>query len=152
MMQIAISRCLRRFAQCQKGNVLVEFGLVATLLMGTVVGAMEFTAVMGQTTKISNAARAAAEHAMKDPAATTEITNVAVRSGNLDPATLNVTVNTFCECPGIGSVPCGDTCAGGITNYSYVTVSLSQPAQSFFQGHGFLTGVTVARSATMQMR
>ena len=151
-MQIWKSNFLCRFASCRDGNVLVEFGFIAMLLMATVVGAIEFTAVMSQTTKISNAARAAVEYAMKDPAAITEITNVAVRSGNLDPATLSVAVNTFCECPGVGSVPCGDTCSGGITNYSYVTVNLSQPAQSYFHGAGFLDSFNVGRSATMQLR
>jgi Flp pilus assembly protein TadG len=152
MMRSAKPNFLNRFVQARDGNVLVEFGFIAMLLMGTVVGALEFVAVMSQTTKISNAARAAVEHAMKDPAALTEITSVAVRSGNLNPGTLNVTVNTFCECPGVGSVPCGDTCTGGITNYSYVTVNLSQPAQSYFHGSGFLGSFNIAKSATMQLR
>lgn len=152
MMQMWKLKVLNRFVSCRSGNVLVEFGFIAMLVMATIVGAIEFTGVMSQTTKIANAARAAVEQAMKDPAAVTDITNVAVRSGNLDPATLSVTVNTFCECPGVGSVPCGDVCSGGITNYSYVTVNLSQPAQSYFQGAGFLGSFTVGKSATMQLR
>ena len=84
-MQNGIKKLLDRFGASRDGNVLVEFGFVAALLMATAVGAIEFTAVMSQITKISNAARAAVEHAMKDPEALTEITNVAVRSGDLDP-------------------------------------------------------------------
>ncbi|MBT5048901.1 MAG: pilus assembly protein [Rhodospirillaceae bacterium] len=152
MMKIRKPKMFNRFASCESGNVLVEFGMVAMLLMGTVVGAIEFTAVMTQNTKLSNAARAAVEHAMKDPAAVTEIADVAVKSGNLDSNTLNVAVSTFCECPGVGAVGCGDTCSGGETNNSFVTVNLTQPAESYFHGSGFLTSFSLAKSATLRMR
>jgi len=145
-------REITRFAFCETGSVAVEFGFVAVVIMATLLGALEFTAVLNQSNKMSNAARAAVERAIVDPDDITGITNVAVRSGNLASGTLNVTVNQFCECPGDGQVPCTDTCTGGITNNSFVTVNLSQPAESYFEGPGFLNGLTLNRSATLRLR
>lgn len=143
---------LVRFSSCENGNVLLEFGFIATVLLGALVGVVEFMAVMSQTTKVTNAARAAVQHAMRDPDDVTGITSVAAKSGGLDSASLTVTVDQFCECPGVGSVPCGDTCAGGETNYGYVTVNVSQPAMSYIHGNGLLGGVVIDRSATMRTR
>jgi Flp pilus assembly protein TadG len=146
------SKPITRFAFCESGNVVVEFGLVASLLMITALGTLEFAAVMSQTSKMSNAARAAVERAIHDPTDITGITNVAVRSGNLNSGTLNVTSTQFCECPGVGSVPCTDTCAGGSMNNAFITVNLSQPAESYMQESSFLDGITLVRSATVRLR
>ncbi len=149
---MAKARLINRFKSCEKGNVLVEFGLVATLMMSTVLGAVEYASVMDQTSKMSNAARSAVEKAMEDPADITAITEVAKKSGDLDGSVLSVSVNTFCECPGGIPITCTDTCAGGVTNSSYVSVSLSQPVQSIVQGSSLLDGYTLSRSATMRLR
>lgn len=143
---------LHGFAACERGNALLDLGLVAMLLTGAVIGLLEYAAVTTQSSKLSNAARAAVEHAMKDPADTAGITNVAIRSGDLTSATLTVTVNQFCECPGSGTAACTDTCANGELSNAYVTVGLSQPAESFLQESGVMPDVTLQRTATMRMR
>ena len=145
-------KAITRFAFCERGSAAVELGFVAILIMTTLLGALEFSAVLSQSNKLSNAARAAVERAITDPTDITGITNVAVRSGNLDSGTLDVTVNQICECPGYGSVPCSDTCAGGITNSSFITVNLSQPAESYIQDQGYLNSITLNSSATLRSR
>ena len=152
MTRKAVTRGLRRFAACERGNTLVDLGLVAMLLTGTVTGLLEYAAVTTQSSKLSNAARTAVEYAMKNPADVTGITNVAVRSGNLDPATLTVAVNQICECPGAGAVPCTDTCSDGSVNNAFVRVDLSQPAEGFLQGSSVIPSLTLDRAATMRLR
>lgn len=147
-----IFKGLTRFAFCESGMASVEVGFIAIVIVTTLLGALEFSAVLSQSNKMSSAARAAVERAIVDPADISGITSVAVRSGNLDPGTLNVTVNQFCECPEFGPVPCTDTCMGGETNNSFVTVNLSQPAESYIQEQGFLNGLTLNSSATLRLR
>ena len=148
----AAIRTIRGFAACERGNVLIELGLVATLLTATVMGMAEYAAVSSQSSKLSNAARAAVERAMKDPADITGITDVAVKSGNLTAATLTVAVNQFCECADTGTAACTDTCADGDLSNMFITVSLSQPAESFLQGSSVMPNFTLDRAATMRVR
>lgn len=152
MTERAALQRLRNFAVCERGNALLELGLVATLLTGTAIGLLEYGAVSGQASSLSAAARAAVEYAMKYPTDVTGITSVAAKSGEMDPATLTVAVNQFCECPGQGAVACTDVCADGSVNNAYVTVGLSQPAESWLQGSGFIPSFTLDRAATMRMR
>jgi len=152
MRSVKSANAVQRFVACERGNVLVELGLVASLLMATVLGLFEFAAVTSQSSKLSSAARIAVEHAVKDPSDVTGIRNVAVQSGSLVDATLSVDVNMFCECPGSGSAGCADTCIDGTLSNMFVAVSLSQPAETLMQGGGLLKDLTLAQTATMRMR
>jgi len=145
-------KAIHEFVACERGNVLVELGLVASLLMATILGLFEFAAVTSQSSRLSSAARIAVEHAAKDPSNETSIRNVAIRSGGLIDATLTVDVNTFCECPGSGSAGCADTCSDGTLSNMFVAVSLSQPAESLMQGGGLMKNFTLDQTATMRMR
>ena len=137
---------------CERGNMLVELGFAASLLAVTILGLVEYAAVTNQSIKISNAARAAVEYAVHNPSDTPGITDAAVKSGDLAAATLSVAVNQFCECPDTGAVECADTCADGSVNNSFVTVTLSQPAESFLEAGGIMAGRTLQGSATLRTR
>lgn len=152
MKQSRLVAAIRHFVACERANGIVELGLVSALLMASVFGLVEFAAVTGQSIKLSNAARAAVEYATGDPTDITGITNVAVRSGDLNSATLTVAVSQFCECPGVGSAGCGDVCSDGSPSSMYVTVSLTQPAESYIEGNSLLADVTLDRAATMRIR
>lgn len=137
---------------CERGNMLVELGFGAALLAIAVLGLFEYAAVTNQSIEISNAARAAVEYAVQDPSDTAGITDAAVKSGDLTAETLTVDVSQFCECPDAGAVACADTCADGSLNNSFVTVTLSQPAESILQSSGFMGGMTLEGSATLRTR
>ena len=153
MKPMRIPATIGRLLACERGTMFLELGIIATLLTTTALGLAEYAAVSGQAGKLSNAARAGVEYAMKHPADTTGITNVAVQSGNLNAATLTLSTNQFCECPDTsGSVDCTIACSSGELPDLFVTVNLSQPAEGFFHGSGMVPDFTLERSATMRVR
>ncbi|HEX9696595.1 MAG TPA: TadE/TadG family type IV pilus assembly protein [Actinomycetota bacterium] len=152
MNRLRQSNLYRRFVACERGNVLVELGLVSTLLTTTVLGLFELGAVTSQSIRLSNAARAAVEFATKFPGDEAAIAEVAVESGNLSPETLSVVVNQFCECPGTGAANCADTCSDGSLSNMFVTIVLSQPAESFLEASGVMPDFTLESAATLRVR
>lgn len=151
MTSILTIAMFRDFIRNEDGGALVDLGLILSATTVVVIGLAETAAISSQSSRMSNATRAAVEQAIKDPSDVTAIKNVAARTGNFDPTTLSVAVGAICECPGPVQVICTATCSDGSTNSMYISVDITKQSQSYIPG-GMMPTFTLNRGATMRVR
>lgn len=117
-----------------RGAAVIEFALLAPVLLLMVVGAIDIGTFIYQKMQLQSAARAGAQYAIQSDANISDtdgILNAAQIASELDFTGVTPTTTTFCACSdGIESDPdgtgsCGGTCAGGEFPGLYVRVNLT---------------------------
>ncbi len=121
-------------ARCTRGAAVIEFALLAPVLLLMVVGAIDFGTFIHQKMQLQSAARAGVQFAAQSSTTlsdTAGIANAAQIASELDFTGVTTTTTQFCSCSdGIESTPdadgnCTDTCAGGELPGLYVRVDLT---------------------------
>lgn len=127
-----------------KGNVAIEFAIVAPFLFLLLSGVMNFGLILSnqhQLYSIVNAGMLYAAGQSKTPAEVQTIMQAAIPT--MSP--LTVTASSFCQCDGVGAT-CGSTCSGGNTASTYITMtaqsSVTLIAPDFIIANPFTTTVT----------
>jgi Flp pilus assembly protein TadG len=126
-----------------KGNVAIEFAIVAPFLFLLLSGVMNFGLILANQHKlysIVNAGMLYAAGQSKTPAEVQTIMQAAIPT--MSP--LTITTSSFCQCNGVGAT-CGSTC-GGNTASTYITMtaqsSVTLVAPDFIIANPFTTSVT----------
>lgn len=115
----------RRLKGGEGGAAVVEFALVAPLLVLMVLGLVDFGMAVLEKSRLSSAARAGAQVAMSSPTDTAAIRAAVLAATSAPSAGLTVAVTTACECSDGTAVACDGLCASG-TARTYVTVSVQE--------------------------
>ncbi len=118
-----------------RGSSVIEFALIAPVLLLMVVGAIDFGTFIYQKMQMQSAARAGAQYAIQSDATVSDtagITFAAQFASELDFTGVTVTPTQFCACSdGTESAvdaatgSCNGTCFGGEFPGLYVKVSLT---------------------------
>jgi hypothetical protein len=87
---------------------------------------------------------------MTQPTDSAGIAAVVAASTRLDPASLTISATSTCECPGGGSVGCGESCGPHVLVHRFIAVRVTQPFTTILPYPGFmrpreLTGTAVLR-------
>ena len=116
-----------------RGAAVIEFALLAPVLLLMVIGAIDIGTFIYQKMQLQSAARAGAQYAIQSDANISDtdgILNAAEIASELDFTGVTTTTTQFCACSdGIesatdGTGSCGGTCAGGEFPGLYVRVNL----------------------------
>lgn len=120
---------LRRCGADRSGAALVEFALIAPLMIALLGGATDLGGAISQSLRVENAARTGAQYITRMPsdpagAQTAALNTLSGVSGAAVPLPVMV-----CQCPSAGSatggavVSCTSTCATGMEQYFTVTAT-----------------------------
>jgi Flp pilus assembly protein TadG len=140
----------------ERGNALVEFALMSTVLMGMTLGVADFGRIFAIGNKASNAAAAGTAYGALSPAHYTDMDAIEVAAradlGSIPNAEV-IAVRT-CRCA-VGGLPvsCADDpdvapCAAGETRKTYIQVSVTVPFQSM-SGLPIVPGLTSVKGRSI---
>jgi hypothetical protein len=126
--RIAASICALRSAV--RGNVAIEFGFIAPILILLTLGAVELGRLGTEWTRVKHAANAGTQFGIQDQS------NAANTQGMIDAARLDaddtanelsITARRYCRCPGAASEGlCSEKCADDSFSPMYVEVNVSR--------------------------
>ena len=131
---------------------MVEFAFVAPIIALLLCGAVDFGRAMYDGTSVLSAARAAVEYSVKSPTDTAGIQQVAANASKLNPATLVVTPNRFCECAGGAAASCAGICGDGTAVREFLTVSVTAPFQPLLSLTQSMLPTQLSAHATLRVR
>jgi len=131
--KIAIVRSQRK--RNQKGNALVEFALMSTVLMGMTLGVADFGRIFASGNKAYTAAAAGTAFGALDAAHYSNFDGMEEAAlSNLGGVTgAEVVASRTCRCTiGGGEVDCEteDVCGQGVPNMTYIQVEVTLPFQA----------------------
>jgi Flp pilus assembly protein TadG len=147
----------------QSGQTLVELGLMLPFLMLLSLGVIEMGRYAHIGILVGNAARAGVAYGAQNhiTAGTSSLPNITAAAksdfsnNGQDPALLNVTAASFCECDNAGtisSINClTDTCPVGQHEAVSLSVTATGTFTALFTYPGIPSSITVSRTATLRI-
>ncbi len=143
-----------RRGRSQRGNVLMEFALAASLLFVLTFGVVDFSRLFNTSNIVSNAAIAGTQYGSMSPAHYGDVAGMqnAALVDAQNPPGITVTARQFCTC-GIGGavVSCPATCNGSSPE-TYVEVDVSMPFNPAFPYFGIPATNTVASKSVVRVQ
>ncbi len=148
-----------RKARKARGAALVEFALMAPLLLGLCMAATDFGRLFFHAVTIANAAGTGAFFGARDVLRSGDFGGQEQRAlddtRNLSNSGTTVTASAeqYCTCPGDGVKECDDTtiqCAGYGAPRGYIKVTVQQPFPMWAQWPLLPKNATVGRTAFMR--
>lgn len=134
----------------RKGSALIEFGLIAPVMMAMSFGVMDFARIYRQAIVTTASTRAGLEFASKDAASASNFTGIeaAVRADAGDPNSTDtnwpVNVSEVCACAGSTSTPAACTTVScSTTRYKYVKIEASKPFETVLMVPFFPSSTTI---------
>ncbi len=146
---------LHKLPRCVRGNVALEFGFLAPLLVIMVLGAFDFGRYGVGLLRVSSAARAGAQYGTLDHSAANDIANMTqyARDDAVDPGNeLSVVARQFCRCPSGVEVACSSTCGDGQYAPLFVEVTVSDSLDLLFDYPGIPQSIVLAAGSQMRVR
>ncbi len=134
----------------RRGNAIVEFALVSTLVMTILFGVMDYGRIFGLAEQTANAANAGAAFAGMSVANSGNLAAItsAAKADAPEATAMTVSVNSLCTCTFGGEpISCSSSCAYG-TKRVYVQVNTALPFQTLAQ-YPFLPGSTTLRASAI---
>jgi len=122
----------------RRGNATVEFALILPVAVLLIAGLIEFGIAAYDGTSLEDAARVGAQYAIQKGLDSSGIQTAVTGATKMDPLTLNVTSQQFCECSGSWGTPvdCSTTtCSGNAPLAKFIQVTVAQnytPVFPFF--------------------
>lgn len=140
----------------ERGNALIEFALMSTVLMGMTLGVADFGRIFAIGDKAANAAAAGTAYAALSPAHYTDMaaTQTAARNDLGNIANAQVVAARTCRCVlGGAPVSCADDpdvtpCAAGQTRKTYIEVAVTIPFRSL-SGLPMVPGLTSVKGRSI---
>jgi Flp pilus assembly protein TadG len=141
-----------------EGNALIEFAIIAPLVIVMCVYVADFGFFLFRQTELQHATQAGAQYASAysyDPA---KISSAVTNDANDSSFTISTTPSEFCGCPsstGVtqlspGACPKNTTCTGGLFAGTYVTVSTQATYNTIAPVSGKLFTITVPSSYSLK--
>ncbi|MEO5922559.1 MAG: TadE/TadG family type IV pilus assembly protein [Bryobacteraceae bacterium] len=129
--QIPVTRRVRNFGQ--RGNALIEFALMSTVLMMLTIGVADFGRIFAMANKATNAASAGTAYGALSPAHYTDTDGMRA-AAEADLGTIagsQVTVTRTCRCSiGGTATTCPASCSGTDQPQTYIRVDVRIPFQT----------------------
>jgi Flp pilus assembly protein TadG len=147
----SISNRAAEFAKARDGNVVVEFALIAPILLLMLAILFDFGMAVYDSMSLKQAARAGAQYAMRNPSDTAGIQQVVSNASDVMSEHLTVTTNQFCQCPDGTSADCGTTCVGGGALETYVTVAVTEPFATLLPYPASVVSLNLQGAATLRV-
>jgi len=119
--------------RCRRGNVAIEFAIIAPLLAIFLVGVIEIGLATAAFFTVQEAALAGANYASHNGWNSDAISGAVTQSAQRSDITAAPAPTTYCGCPSgpqIAEKTCGLTCPDGLVTRKYVKVSASMPRPS----------------------
>lgn len=138
---------LRHCVADRSGASLVEFALIAPLLISLLGGATDLGGAIAQAVRVGNAARTAAQYITRMPSDAAGAQTVALNTLSGVSGASVVVGAMVCQCPPVGSatggtvVTCTSPCVTGMAQY--VTVTASAPFSPIFPTSSLLPFDTI---------
>ena len=142
-----------RWYRCENGQSLLEFALVAPVIMLLLVGAVEIGRVFYMTILVNNAARAGAQYGAQNLATAADPTgmqNAALADGQ-NITGLSANASHFCSCADGSSSTCQPSDCSGTHRLVYVKVNTTGVFQPLLHYPGFPSSYTVNGQAVMRV-
>lgn len=146
---------IRKLIEDSHGALVVEFALMAPVLMFLVIAAMDLALAVRANMQLGNAARAGAEYAAINGYSSDAITS-AVNSATA--LTVSASPTSYCGCANASGVmvqqSCGTTCATGapLGKYASITVTANYTPIFPFPWNRILVGSYLNMSETTVVR
>ena len=133
------------------GSALVEFALVAPVLLLLTAGVLNFAMALHTATAVANAARVGALYGSQSPASASDTAGIQSAAVDSAPTITGLTVTSArsCQCPGGAAVDCGGSCGSG-KMLMHVQVTVRATASVFFSYSGLPFTGNVASQASMR--
>ncbi len=129
------------------GSALVEFALVAPVLLFLLAAVLDYSTLLRTATALANAARTGAQYGSRSPASATDIGGIQTAAINSAPGIAGMTVTSArtCQCPGGSAVSCTGSCGSSkMLIYVQVTARATAPTMFSYAPLGF-SGAATAR-------
>ena len=147
---------MRRFTSLftnERGNSVVELGLVAPILATFLVGMADISRAVAERLSLEQAAQRSIERVMQEQETSTTFANLAAdAAANAGVSTSNVTVTPWLECNGTttatGSAYYTTTCTTGQTEMGFVKVVVTKDFTPLF-GTRFFPGANSNGTVTL---
>lgn len=135
----------------RRGIAIVEFALVAPLLLLLLAGVLDFAMLLRTAASVADAARAGAQYGSRSPANAASISGMESAALNSAPGISGMTATAVrsCQCSGGSPVSCGGSCTGGKIMI-YVQVTTQATAHTVFNYSRLPFSGTVMSKATMR--
>lgn len=144
---------LRYFVKARRseaGNAVVEFALIAPILMVMILGLVDAGRAIGANVRLGSGVTAGLRYALSDSYASTEIASAAMAGSRYADGEATVTVTRFCECPDGASVDCSGTCTAGFKRI-FVQVDMTRTEATIFSYPIIGDAFTVSRTGSLQV-
>jgi Flp pilus assembly protein TadG len=117
----------REFGADRSGSPAVEFALVLPFAVILLTGLLEFGMALYQSDSLEAGARAGAQYALAKGLDSAGIESAVEAASNLDPGSLYVVSDEFCECAGTYYATCPTACSPATTTLErYISVTVDQ--------------------------
>lgn len=133
-------RTLSHRGRTSSGTALVEFALVAPLLLILLAGALDFGMSLRTATQVAAAARAGAAFGSSSPINSANAAGIQAAGVNAAPGVAGLTVTSlqWCQCSGGVAVSCSGSCNGSkMLVYTQVTATAATNTIFDYSGLGF---------------
>jgi len=136
-----------------KGTATVEFAIVLPLLIGMLLGTLDFGRVFYDAITLANATRAGAQYGSLRTSMSGDIQGMrgTAEADAIDLAGVSITAEQFCECPGGSPIACNADCFGEKSRV-YVRVVGEKTFETLFPYPGIPQTVILRREAVMRAR
>jgi Flp pilus assembly protein TadG len=135
------------------GTALVEFALVAPLLLLMLAGVLDYGMALRTAISVAAAARAGAQYGSRSPGNAADTAGILAAAVNAAPDVkkLSVASSMSCQCSGGGAVSCSGSCTGGkMLTYVQVTAQASTSTIFNYSGLGFSGSTSTQASMRAQ--
>ena len=125
---------LSRLCRDRSGNNMIELALVAPFIIAITLGVIDFGRGAHASMSLRSAARVGAEYVSRT-GDLDKVTTVVTAAAKLQPSSLVVTSNMFCECEGAGgtsSATCGTYCKDGTIARRFISITTEQNFSTLF--------------------
>jgi Flp pilus assembly protein TadG len=135
----------------RQGSALVEFALVAPVLLLLLAGVLDYSRALTKATAIANAARIGAQYGSAGRTQAADTAGIQAAAINSAPSFSGLTVTSVqsCQCTGGSSVSCAGSC-GSAKMQMYVQVTVQATSSAIFGYSGLPFTGNVAAQATMR--
>jgi Flp pilus assembly protein TadG len=137
----------------RKGSAMIEFALVAPLLLLLLAGVLDYSMALRTAVAVSDAARAGAQYGSQTQASSSDIAGMQAAARDAVPNLTGMTATAVrtCRCSNGAAASCVATCAGSTLNL-YVEVTTQTTAPNAFSYPGLSFSGAVSAKAVMRVR
>lgn len=141
---------LKKRMRDEGGNAVVEFALIAPVLLIMILGLVDAGRAIGANSRLGQGVTAGLRYALSDSYAVDEIAAAAMSGSRYADGEATVNVTRFCECPDGSAIACSGTCAAGFKRI-FVQVDMARTESTIFAYPVIGDQIAVSRTGSLQV-